>query len=685
MCVPMLTPALRRVSGTYKSPSPSGQGWILELRVDVDGRRPQARVSGDFFYRYSIWGFTFVLYSHSIVIESLAASNVSNEMVLTGPVVYYADASKVNDSIEVRIPRVSVFATPADATAKFYTSGTLNATYLCPKVSEHFRTVTLEVDMLQGTAFPPTVNTHITPHPADLANENVTTALIYDRAGIDMTVDHDDVLNDPDGSDPGSTWSWGELHDLMENRFDLFADSLQWNVYGVVVPEFEAAARGAMFDWGGWQAGDTYLRQGAAIAYDTILDTTVGTLYDTDVEMDRLLLKIFCHEVGHAFNLPHPWARTANPDSASTSFMNYNHLYTGGGGATSLQRETDFWSDFRWEFDDVELIWMRHQDRNAVIFGGTDWIGDNLSVYTEPEFERRDAPLTLEVRAPTVLDFAEPVRVEIELKNVSDAAQVVTSLLEPEDGMVTLYIRRPNGDRVRYIPPIRRDCGPSEVTLAPGEAIYETVLMSYGARGAQFREPGEYRIRAYYTCATAGMIVSPGCRLRVAYPSTRDEEALAHLLFGHEAAKFLYLGGTERYPATTSRLQEAVTKYAKTAPSVVRHVHAALGRHASHPFKRIIRKEGRRVIGVRGADLKQAVTHLEAARKPLSSKVSALDNITYNQLSVLLADCYRQQEKSTEALRVLRESQRYLKRRRVDRSVLNAYQRRIEALEEQSK
>ena len=99
------------------------------------------------------------------------------------------------------------------------------------------------------------------------------------------------------------------MHDLMEDRFDRFANTLQWNTYGVVVPKFgnpnyNSGYYGTMFDWGGWQVGDSYFRQGAAIAEDAIRGRTSGTLYDTDAKKDRLLQLIFCHEIGHSFNLP---------------------------------------------------------------------------------------------------------------------------------------------------------------------------------------------------------------------------------------------------------------------------------------------------------------------------------------------------------------------------------------------
>jgi hypothetical protein len=674
-CLPL---AWMDVSGTYKNPSPpSGHSSILELRVDVDRQRPQHRVSGDFFDCESSNGEGSVLYTGSFVVESLTITEAEDEIVIKGPVRYFNDPTQVNDTIQVRIARPS-----ADAIVKSKTSGTLISTYLCPRVSESFRDVTLEIDRFQGTTFPPTVNTHVNPHPADLADEDLTTELVFRRAGIDMTVSEDDVLNDPDSGDPGSDWDSAELHDLMEDRFDHFENSLQWSVYGVVVPDFEIpGVRGVMFDVGGVDQEPCY-RQGAAFVYNGIQSSTLGTLYNTNAQKDRLFLRVVVHELGHTFNLPHPEDRTSHKDLASRSFMNYPWKYTGGGGATAVQKATNYWSDFRWEFDDVELTWMRHQDRNDVIFGGNDFIGDNLSIYTEPVMEiRGDSPLSLEVRAWDVFDFAQPVRVELRLKNISETTQKVSPFLAPEDGLVTLYIRRPNGDRVRYIPPVRRLRGPDEVKLAPGEALYESVLLSFGARGPQFREPGEYRVRAFYDLSSTGMVVSRSHRLRIATPLSRSTEELAHLLFSHEAMKFLYFGGTERYPEATSRLEEAVEKYAETDPTVIRHIHAALGRHQSRPFKRVVRKDGQRMVTLREANLEEAVIHLEAAHKLLpTTKTAALDHISYNRLSVLLAECYEKQDNMVEAARVLRETLRYFEKQRVVESVLDDYQKRIDRL-----
>ena len=687
----------RPISGTYKNKTPASDNTLLELRVDVDGRRPQQRISGDVFrqrglrviddfvltpgqqlQQLHLLPFFYTTYEYSFVVEDVARADEGGVAILTGPIIYYNDPTRTDETIEVRIRRVTYFAKAPDATVYIYKSGVLIQSYCLPKISECFRLVTLEIDRFQGTAFPPNVNTNLDPSPPDLPGQTVSTTSIFRNAGICLTVDEDDVLNDPDSGDPGSNWSEAELHDLMEDRFDRFANRLQWNTYGVVVPRFgdpnyNTGYYGTMFDWGGWQAGDTYFRQGCAIAEDAIRGRQMGTLYNTDAKKERLILQTFCHEIGHSLNLPHSWQRGVNADSASESFMNYPWGYTGGGG------ESGFWSDFRWEFDDVELIWMRHQDRNDVIFGGTDWIGNNLSIYVEPEAEIRGAPLRLELRCDRVLDFAEPVRLELTLTNVSKAPQLVVDRLDPEDHFVTVYIRRPNGEFVRYVPPLRRLKSPGDlVELAPGESIRDSVLVSFSAKGHEFQEPGEYRVRAYYGRTEEAVIVAQALRLRVAAPQSREDEELAYLLFDRNAAKFLYFNGSERYPETTSQLEEAVLKYNKTNPRVVRHIRAALGVNASRSFKRVDLKKSQRLVVVRKPKFQEAITQLKGALAVVpETKQPAVSDTRYVQLTAKLADCQVEYGQKAEARKTLEAAVGFLKKRKAGQRLVDVLDKRL--------
>ncbi|MGH2946681.1 MAG: hypothetical protein ACRDPC_10570 [Solirubrobacteraceae bacterium] len=657
-------PIRRNVSGTYRNATPAGSGTILELRVDVDGRRPQQRLSGDLYFHFHFCG-PITLYTRSFVVEDLTIDSAADEITISGPVIYYNDPTNTSDSIRVEIPRVSIFAPAPAACVHWLTLGKIVATYACPKISEYFRTATLEIDRFQGTAFPADMDPDVDPSPTGLP-ASVGIRNVFQRSGIDLTVEQDDLLNDPDSGDPGDNWSEAELHDLMEARFDRFANTLQWSTYGVIVPRFgdpnyNSGYYGTMFDWGGWQTGDTYFRQGCALAEEATRGRESGTLYDSSDKKARLVLETFIHEVGHSFNLPHSWQRGTNADSASESFMNYPWGYTGGAGG-----ETAFWENFRWEFDDVELIWMRHADRNDVIFGGRDWIGNNLSAYSRAAIERPGGALELSVSSAEVSDFGVPVTLQLALTNTSSAPlSVVVDQLQPEDGLTRVFIERPNGDIVEFVPPVLRHKAPPEpAELAPGEAAYESILLSFGAKGHQFADPGEYLIRVLVPCFPFGYVVGRAHRIRIAAPATRASEDLAHLLTGYEASKFLYFGGSRRYPELTGRLEEATGRYADSDPIAVRHIQYALGRDAARRHKRVEVKKGRRVVVGEDPDLKRAVELLDAARAPVKAREGhALDALTLTDAATRLAACHLELGQNAKAATVLEQTAKDLKAR----------------------
>ena len=696
------------ISGTYKNKCPDDEGMTLELRVDVDANRPQEIISGDIFKQVNLFpipwpfeqfntgkfNFSITRYQYSFIVEDITETVENGEAVITGQIHYFNEPTITNETIEVRIKRqliwdknvairypfdTNIFSksskTPP-ATVKFLKNNIVQKTYLCKKTSKYFRQVTLEIDRFEGTEFPANVSTDIEPSPDDLPTQTMSMRQAFLNSGINMTVNHDDVLNDADSNDTGSNWDEGELHDLMEDRFDQYSDRLQWNLYGVVVPRFgdpgyNSGYYGTMFDWGGWQAGDSYLRQGCAMAYDATFGRESGTLYDTDEKKERFFLETFVHEVGHSFNLPHSWSRSVAGDSASDSYMNYPWGYTGGTGG-----EQQFWENFRWQFDDVELAWMRHQDRNDVIFGGNDWIGNNLSVYLDPQTNASEGPLQLEINAAPVMSYAEPVRLEIKLTNISSTSQFVVNRLDPEDSLLTLFIQKPNGDIVRYVPPVLRLKSPGDIVeLAAGENIQTSILVSFGAKGYQFEAPGAYTLRAYYGHDMDTGLISKALRLRVAAPSSLQDEELAHMMFDRNIAKFIYFNGTERYPQVTSQLEEAVLKYKETNPQVVRHINAALGLHATRDFKQVKVKDGKRIIMTRKSRLGDAITHLQNAISVSPNTAgSSIDNNRLTRLSEQLSACQMNNGYEEEAAKTLKQCREYLAKCHADEGLIRDFE-----------
>jgi hypothetical protein len=676
----------KTVSGAYRSPN-TGSGTLIELRVDIDGRRPQNRLSGDIFTCGNLCGSPYSVFSKSFVVENIFTTWTNSNVSITGQIKYYADTTIVTHTIEVVIPRVSIFSSPGDATARMYEGGILTKTYICPKTSSYFRTVALEIDCLTGTAFPPSASTHTDPYDTDLDEKSMTVAECYRMAGIDVTVTNDQSLIDSDSSDTGSTWNYTELHDLMESRFGQFSNAQLWNVYGIIVPRmsgnvsgagYDSGLYGVMFDYGPWQAGDTRLRQGCAIAFDALMGRSSGTLYNTTAKQDRFFLETFVHEIGHNFNLPHTWSRTINDSAASNSFMNYPWGYTGGAGT-----ESAFWSDFKWEFDDCELNWMRHGNRPDVIFGGNNWIGNNLSHFPGDDIcTPKPMGIQLEVRAPHVFDFAQPLFVELKLKNIAGHVVSLPNALHPECGLVSIFVQKPDGTIGEHQPPVKSEINlDSTVTLQPGESMYCQVPLSIGRSGMQFTQPGEYIIKAVGMMHKRGMVISNALRLRVAAPQSRDTEELAYLLHSPNAAKIMYLNGSSRYPSTMSDLEEAVLKYEKTEPGIVSHISAVLGTFYSQDLKILGEKNKKLVITRKKSDSKKAILHLSAARKiPQKSSKSVLGNIEYGRISELLANVQVGAGNISDAKETLKSSIEYFEKNRVVKSVIEKFKDRLNGI-----
>ncbi len=645
---PFPFPLWRAVSGTYRNADPADLGTIIELRVDVDGTRPQYRLSGDIYRKFTFLGISFTLFVESFVVDSPTISGTGFERTISGPVTIYGKPERVGESVEVHIPRVRIFQPAAVACVNWKVDGATTAVYACPKISDYQRTASLEIDRFPGTTFPPQLDPTITPSPPGLP-ATVSVREVFTRSGLDLTVTDDDVLNDPDGPDLGENWSEAELHDLMETRFDSFADSLQWRMYGVVVPRFgdpnyEAGYYGVMFDWGGYQPGDTFLRQGCAIAEDAIRGRSVGTLYSTVAGQNRLLLQTFLHEVGHTWNLPHSWERGNAPSSASMSFMNYPWLYTGGTGG-----ETAFWTDFGWQFDDVELRWMRHADRNDVIFGARDWIGNNLTRLLDP-LMTPVAGLRIELAAAPVVEMSEPVFCELTLTNGTAGAVALPADLSPEAGSVAVYLQQPDGQVVEHRPPARRLVASDDIVpLAPGEARTVTIGLSFAATGPALTEPGPYRVRAVVSPKPGVTLPSAPVGIRVAVPASRAEEELTELVRRREVAQFLYFGGNATRRGVADLLAAAVNEFAVSSPRTILHMRTSLGIDAMRDTKSTGVHEDRRVVTHRPGDPVAAAEHLNAAVRLRDAARLAGGDARAAGLAVRLAQAFEQRDEPDRA------------------------------------
>jgi hypothetical protein len=254
--------------------------------------------------------------------------------------------------------------------------------------------------------------------------------------------------------------------------------------------------------------------------------------------------------------------------------------------------------------------------------------------------------------------------------------------MKPEDGLVTIFIKRPDGTYIKYKPPVSCDYVTNNmVTLQQDEALYENVKLSVGARGHQFTQPGEYEVKAYGVMPGVGIIVSRAHRFRIAAPYSRESEELAHLLFDAKASRIMYLNGSNLHSGTMSELEEATRKYAKTNPRTVLHIHAALGSFHKNDFKAAVIKDGKWRINKNKADLDKAVSHLGKARSiPTKGHVSPLGNIEYGRISVDLTDVLEQKGEGEEGVKTLQGSITYFESQNVPESIVDNYKGKLKDL-----
>ena len=140
-------PAIKNtVSGRYQGYRTQFQ---LELRVDVDGKRPMYRLSGDF---YQISGGT-IFYFGSFIVDSVNLNVTDTRVTIQGLGKYTFNAGA--PILRVTIPRTGENQLRAPATAQFlYTSGNPGTSYVCSFVSLHFRWVQYEQEKVSDVTTP---------------------------------------------------------------------------------------------------------------------------------------------------------------------------------------------------------------------------------------------------------------------------------------------------------------------------------------------------------------------------------------------------------------------------------------------------------------------------------------------------------------------------------------------------
>jgi len=239
-------------------------------------------------------------------------------------------------------------------------------------------------------------------------------------------------------------------------------------------------------------------------------------------------------------------------------------------------------------------------------------------------------------------------------------------MLNPEFGLLELYIRDPKG-RVRPYRPLFKLCGEAQhKELPPGEKLYESVFLAYGAGGFYFEEPGEYQIWAVY--GAGGLrLRSNALRLRVAFPQKPEEEEMALLTFEQDQGHVLYMRGAAHLNQANDQLREVAAKFPQTGLS--HYIHFCFGYSQARGFKDLVTGQ----VQPPKLEEAEAAKQLTEASKLVvmeRKQQSLLDNITHGQAVDLLKDIYTRMEAPEQAVEVLEKTVRYFKRMEVKKEVI---------------
>lgn len=555
----------RTVSGQYVGTQYS---WQLTVRVDVDGRRPMKRVSGDFHHTS---GSTTTYYG-SFVVHAPTLWVTASHVIIQGigDFTFAAGAPKVR----VIIPRRAYSQPNAPASIQFLTTtNRKGALYNCDFASASFRHVQLEQDFVAGITPFTSYDTGLLP--SGDPGRVLTVQSAYTEAGIQLQTAGAWGEIPLSGAGANTTWSNAELHQAMELQFSLWQDDPQWKVWLLAAQEHDygSGLYGIMFDQQGKQ------RQGCAVFHAGVGGNTP--------EQQRLQLYTYVHELGHCFNLFHSFHKEyMNPPQPNRlnalSWMNYPWGYPGGAAA--------FWNAFPFQFDDQEVVHLRHAFRDDIILGGnpfgTGAALENLRAFADPVEDRSGLQLELDAPQPSYA-FGEPVRIEIKLRLTDLRGKRVNDNLDPNQGFVKIAIQQPGGAVVLYEPLMEHCAVGTPVRLDAEErpALYESAYLGYGKDGFYFEQPGFYTLRAAYHAPDGSVVVSDAIRIRVRTPMNAADEEVADLLFGDAQGALFYLQGSDSpfLESGNDAFDAVLDKHGKHPAAT--HVRLAKGINEGRTFK----------------------------------------------------------------------------------------------------
>jgi len=400
-------------------------------------------------------------------------------------------------------------------------------------------------------------------------------------------------------------WRWDDsnvfsvLNDLMRSTAQAGVTGPAWQVHLLNLSRSTRdGVYGIMFD-----LADSLPRQGCAVFVEEIRGRVPAA------DQDRKIIQTTVHELGHTLNLAHRFERLLGR-ADSTSFMNYDWRYRGGG------RIAEFWQRFDYQFDPDELAFLRHAPRSAVMPGSAPFHSVNYwgaapadSAADLPEPAASGFELSLQAPASgRVFAFGQPVFLQVTLRNSGQhAVTLPANVLDIKAGSLEILVQKYSGvvgarrlgGGKSFVPMLQRcvDLTPAPKPLQPGDEWRDNVNISFGASGFTMADPGTYRLTPLLTVAgnddrgepVSVMVSGEPLIVKIAQPRSRREEKRGTTLLRPDVGAWFALGGSAALADARAVLEEIAPSGRKpTRPRdpVESAVARSLGIHASRPYLR---------------------------------------------------------------------------------------------------
>lgn len=669
------------VSGRYQRvlpqpPAPVGPGGPLPrplpfpstditVRVDVDRFFPQRRISIEAQRLFPNQT------SHLIAEVTSDACIGFNNRRITARITYRdGPATPIpGDNLVFEAKRAVGGRNYGVYTLTLRNGATTVATHKLAFQSIYFDAMEFEVDRVANADAPTTTYaTHSHPNrPADLPNETISMATVYQRAGFDATMSPNTSVIPAAGAGANSTWSDSEMHNAMVTYWSRFADKPQWAMWVLFARQHDTGPSlgGVMFDDIG-----TNHRQGTAIFTDSFIQNAPAGDANAAAWRRRMVFWTAIHEMGHGFNLAHswqkalgnPWIALANEPEAR-SFMNYPFNVAGG--------QSSFFSDFRFRFSDQELVFMRHAPRRFVQMGNANWfVNHGFEDTTALKLPRTWALQIRPNRAVNQYAFMEPVKLELKLTNASGEVQGIEPDLLADGKHIAVYVGREGGLTKKWNPFVTRCHRPHTDPIAPGASVYGAHMIGTSTNGWLIDEPGFYKVQAAIDM-DGEIVISNVLRIYVTPPASAAESQLAPDYFTEDVARVIAFEGAPELARATDTLKEVVARCAGTPAAT----HAAVA--ASAPMLRDYKRleagpDASLSIKSTKADVAEAAKlQMDALVKSPDAAAETMGHIDYFADLAQLADALEKSGDDKGAIKVLKASIATMKKRGVVKTVVS--------------